>query len=95
LATLFKAHAHDEEIRKMNDVDTVFIQIQLPSGILCHTELGRDSRYGYDQTIEIFGELGKAISGGQKITAWEYWNKVRYFRIYNYFLSSRSLYHFL
>ena len=60
----------------MDDVDTVFIQVKMPSGILCHIELGRDARYGYDQSIEIFGKLGKAISGGQKITAWEYWDKV-------------------
>jgi len=70
------AHAHDSEIKDMDDVDTVFIQAKMPSGILCHIELGRDARYGYDQTVEIFGQLGKSISGGQRITAWEHWNKV-------------------
>jgi len=69
------AHAHDEEIKAMDDVDTVFIQAKMPSGTLCHIELGRDARYGYDQGLELFGQLGKAVSGGQKITAWEYWNK--------------------
>ena len=53
------AHAHDEEIKAMDDVDTVFIQVKMPSGVLCHIELGRDSRYGYDQSIEVFGQLGK------------------------------------
>ena len=71
------AHAHDKEIKDMDDVDTVFITAKMPSGILCHIELGRDARYGYDQSVEIFGEFGKAISGGQRITAWEYWDKVR------------------
>ena len=54
------AHAHDEEIKAMDDVDTVFIQAKMPSGVLCHIELGRDSRYGYDQSIEVFGNLGKS-----------------------------------
>jgi len=67
------AHAHDPEIAELNDADTVFMQLKFPSGALGHIELGRDARYGYDQTVEIFGEKGKAISANQQIAQWQVW----------------------
>ena len=48
-----QAHAQNEHIAAMDDVDTVVIVMKFPSGIIGIVELSRHSTYGYDQRIEV------------------------------------------
>jgi len=47
------AHAHNEDIAKLNDVDTVVISMKFRSGILAVIDLSRYAAYGYDQRVEV------------------------------------------
>jgi len=47
------AEAHIDDIRKLNDVDTVLISMRFPSGILATIDLSRFAAYGYDQRLEV------------------------------------------
>ena len=52
------AHAFRRDIASIDDVDTVSISMKFPSGALAHIDLSRFASYGYDQRVEIFGDLG-------------------------------------
>jgi len=52
------AHAFDEKIREMNDVDTVNIVLEFNNNLHCSIDLSRHGCYGYDQRCEIFAEKG-------------------------------------
>lgn len=56
------AHAHIPEIAELDDVDTVYIVLKFPSGVIAHIDLARDCKYGYHQTVEMFGENGSLVS---------------------------------
>ncbi|XP_039250992.2 putative oxidoreductase YrbE [Styela clava] len=56
------AHAHIPEIAALGDVDTIFIVLKFPSGVIAHIDLSRDCKYGYHQTCEMFGENGNLMS---------------------------------
>lgn len=56
------AHAHIPEIADLDDVDTVYIVLKFPSGVIAHVDLARDCKYGYHQTCEVFGERGNLMS---------------------------------
>ena len=47
------AEAHIDDIRKLNDVDTVLISMRFPSGTLATIDLSRFAAYGYDQRLEV------------------------------------------
>ena len=49
----FQAHAHNQDIKAMNDVDTVVIVMKSPSNIIATLDLSRHASYGYDQRIEV------------------------------------------
>ncbi|UCD37449.1 MAG: inositol 2-dehydrogenase [Fidelibacterota bacterium] len=48
----------DPEIEKLGDIDTALITLQLASGALCIIDLSRETHYGYDQQVEVFGSEG-------------------------------------
>lgn len=52
------AHAYDQEIAKMNDVDTVNIVLEFTDNLHCSIDLSRHGVYGYDQRCEVFAEKG-------------------------------------
>jgi myo-inositol 2-dehydrogenase / D-chiro-inositol 1-dehydrogenase len=62
------ATAHIEDIRKLDDVDTVLISMRFPSGTLATIDLSRFAAYGYDQRVEVFGSKGMLISENQRPT---------------------------
>ena len=45
-------------IRELDDWDTVTIHMRFPSGVLATVDICRSAPYGYDQRIEVLGELG-------------------------------------
>jgi myo-inositol 2-dehydrogenase/D-chiro-inositol 1-dehydrogenase len=48
----------DPEIEKLGDIDTALITLRLTSGTLCIIDLSRETLYGYDQQVEVFGSKG-------------------------------------
>jgi len=51
-------HCYNEEIRKMNDIDTCAVMFKYANGMMAMVDTSRDAAYGYDQRIEVFGETG-------------------------------------
>nr|CAD7404955.1 unnamed protein product [Timema cristinae] len=52
------AHAHTPEIAAIKDHDTVAIVLKFPSGTTGMIDLSRNSCYGYDMRLEVFGPRG-------------------------------------
>ena len=48
----------DPEIEKLGDIDTALITLRLANGTLCIIDLSRETGYGYDQQVEVFGSQG-------------------------------------
>lgn len=49
---------YNEEIKKMDDLDTVAVLAQYADGTITMTDTSRDATYGYDQRVEVFGDKG-------------------------------------
>ncbi|XP_067951004.1 myo-inositol 2-dehydrogenase-like [Watersipora subatra] len=60
------AHAFCEEIKAMNDVDTVAAVMKFKSGTVAVIDTSRDAVYGYDQRIELFGSKGMLLNQNQR-----------------------------
>ncbi|CAK8690564.1 unnamed protein product [Clavelina lepadiformis] len=56
------AHCHDPEIAELKDVDTVFVVLQFPSGVIAHIDISRECVYGYHQTVQVYGDKGSMMS---------------------------------
>jgi len=63
------AHVYDPQIAALDDVDTVMVVLKFPCGILAHIDISRDCRFGYDQTIQIYGSEGNLISDNPRKSA--------------------------
>jgi len=48
----------DPEIERLGDIDTALITLQLTGGALCIIDNSRETNYGYDQQVEVFGSKG-------------------------------------
>jgi len=48
----------DPEIGNLGDIDTALISLKLSSGALCIIDNSRETHYGYDQQVEVFGSNG-------------------------------------
>ncbi|XP_017877299.1 uncharacterized protein LOC108623353 [Ceratina calcarata] len=53
-----QAHAHTPEIKAIDDYDTVVVSLHFPSGTLGVIDVSRNSVFGYDQRLEVFGPKG-------------------------------------
>jgi myo-inositol 2-dehydrogenase/D-chiro-inositol 1-dehydrogenase len=53
-------HAYKQEIRDMDDVDTVSVVMKFKGGLIAMVDSSRISEPGYDQRVEVFGEKGIA-----------------------------------
>jgi myo-inositol 2-dehydrogenase/D-chiro-inositol 1-dehydrogenase len=53
----------DDAIKEFDDVDTATIQLEFANGCLGQINNSRQSGYGYDQRLEIFGSNGMARLG--------------------------------
>lgn len=52
------ASAFREEIKNIDDFDTILVTMKYPSGALASIDLSRKAAYGYDQRIEVLGDKG-------------------------------------
>ncbi len=59
----YGANLIDPKIRKLGDVDTALISLKLKGGGLASIDCSRESGYGYDQRLEVFGSEGSAETG--------------------------------
>ena len=48
----------EPKLKDIGDIDNVLITIELENGVLCSIDSSRQTHYGYDQRIEIFGSRG-------------------------------------
>jgi len=48
----------EPRLKALGDIDNAIITLELKSGILCSIDSSRQTHYGYDQRIEIFGSKG-------------------------------------
>jgi len=51
-------HCYNADIAAMNDIDTVVVSMKFASGLMATVDVSRTASYGYDQRVEVFGELG-------------------------------------
>lgn len=51
-------HCYNDEIKGLDDLDTVAVLAKYPSGLITMTDTSRDAAYGYDQRVEAFGGKG-------------------------------------
>ena len=54
------AHCYNPDIKQMGDVDMVVVTLKFASGLIATVDCSRVASYGYDQRVEVFGELGMA-----------------------------------
>jgi len=52
------AHTYLEEIKSIDDVDTIVMVLKFKSGAIATIDMSRKSVYGYDQRVELFGDKG-------------------------------------
>jgi myo-inositol 2-dehydrogenase/D-chiro-inositol 1-dehydrogenase len=52
------ASAWRQDVKDLNDWDTVVMLLKYPSGAMCTIDLSRSAVYGYDQRLEVHGEKG-------------------------------------
>ena len=48
----------EPRLNEINDIDNAIITLELENGILCSIDSSRQTHYGYDQRIEVFGSKG-------------------------------------
>ena len=56
----------EPRLEDINDIDNVLITIELDNGILCSIDSSRQTNYGYDQRVEVFGSKGSLLVENQK-----------------------------
>ena len=56
----------DKRLRDIGDVDNAIITLELENGALCSIDSSRQTHYGYDQRIELFGSRGMVLVENQK-----------------------------
>jgi len=62
------ANAFNQDIKALNDFDTVLISLKFPSGAIASIDLSRKAAYGYDQRIEVLGDKGMVQSMNRQPT---------------------------
>jgi len=56
------ANLIDPEIGKLGDIDTAIISMKLSNGAHCIIDCSRETHYGYDQRLEVFGSKGNILA---------------------------------
>ena len=67
------ANLVEPAIKSAGDIDAAMIILESADGALCHINNSRRCTYGYDQRIEVFGELGMLQATNQRPTSIEAW----------------------
>lgn len=58
-----------QEIKDLDDLDTVLVSLKFPSGLLANIDVSRKSVYGYDQRVEVFGDGGMMQAENRSLTS--------------------------
>lgn len=69
------ANLVDPKIGELGDIDTALITLKLSNGALCNIDICRETNYGYDQQIEVFGSKGSIRAQNLKPTSVLYSSK--------------------
>ena len=48
----------EPRLKDVNDIDNAIITLELTNGVLCTIDSSRQTHFGYDQRIEVFGSKG-------------------------------------
>ena len=48
----------EPRLKDINDIDNAIITLELTNGVLCTIDSSRQTHFGYDQRIEVFGSKG-------------------------------------
>jgi myo-inositol 2-dehydrogenase / D-chiro-inositol 1-dehydrogenase len=67
------ANLVEPAIKRAGDIDAAMIILQSADGALCHINNSRRCTYGYDQRLEVFGELGMLQAANQRPTSIQAW----------------------
>ena len=67
------ANLVEPAIESAGDIDAAMIILESADGALCHINNSRRCTYGYDQRIEVFGELGMLQAANQRPTSIQAW----------------------
>lgn len=62
------AVANFDAVKQINDFDTMVIVYSFPSGLICIGDLARQSNYGYDQRVELYGMDGVLFGTNRRPT---------------------------
>ncbi|KAG5330133.1 DHDH dehydrogenase, partial [Acromyrmex heyeri] len=71
------AHANIPEIKAIGDFDTVAVNFHFPSGTLGMIDLSRNSPYGYDQRLEVFGPKGMLQADNRQLNSVHLYNELQ------------------
>jgi len=63
------ANLIDPKIGEFGDIDTAVITLKLKNGAICIIDVSRETNYGYDQQLEVFGSMGSARAQNIKPTS--------------------------
>ena len=63
------ANLIDPKIGEFGDIDTAVITLKLKNGAICIIDVSRETNYGYDQQLEVFGSKGSARAQNIKPTS--------------------------
>ena len=61
----------DLEIEKLGDIDTALITLKMSNGAFCVIDNSRETGYGYDQQLEVFGSKGRTSARNKTPTSTE------------------------
>jgi myo-inositol 2-dehydrogenase/D-chiro-inositol 1-dehydrogenase len=48
----------EPRLKEIDDIDSAIITLELESGVLCSIDSSRQTHFGYDQRVEVFGSKG-------------------------------------
>jgi myo-inositol 2-dehydrogenase/D-chiro-inositol 1-dehydrogenase len=67
------ANLIEPAIKGAGDIDAAMVILEGADGALCHINNSRRCSYGYDQRVEVFGELGMLQAANQRQTSIQAW----------------------
>ncbi|MDF1654557.1 MAG: inositol 2-dehydrogenase [Coxiellaceae bacterium] len=63
------ANLIDPAIGELGDIDSAMINIKMTNGALAMIDSSRETHYGYDQRVEVFGSKGNLLAGNRSETS--------------------------
>ncbi|MDF1797259.1 MAG: Gfo/Idh/MocA family oxidoreductase [Coxiellaceae bacterium] len=63
------ANLIDPAIGELGDIDSAIINIKMTNGALAMIDSSRETHYGYDQRVEVFGSKGNIVAGNRSASS--------------------------